>query len=183
MMGSDPATWSPETNMHSEEPSGCLPNEWCKEDCPEEYDYLGLKRCDVRKKWNHQDELLGCKVHYKFEGQEKQICWCDGFMNNGDVTSTCDAHILAAGFVLGGDSANWDQTMDGMHFDMSMEGSDDMDWDMNFDGLFDEMSWGPAHDRNVYDSDTWLEFGCPNDVWEAYGLTACWIRRKWDEQG
>lgn len=75
---------------------------------------------------------------------------------------------------------SWEPAQIDMPMDWDMDL--DMDWDMNFDGL-DEMSWGPAHDRYVYDADNWLEFGCPEDFWEAYGLTACWMRRVWDAEG
>ena len=65
-----------------------------------------------------------------------------------------------------------------------MDGEDETstcEYHMEAAGL--ELADNDNDNDDVYEPDTWMEFGCPDDLWEAYGLTACWRRRKWDEQG
>lgn len=77
----------------------CPPNEWCEEECPQEYWELGLTECWARVKRDENGVMAGCKGYYSFDpdfdrnSMDANLCWCEGFMDNGDISSTCDAHI------------------------------------------------------------------------------------------
>ena len=78
-----------------------VPGDWDRHyDCPQStMDILGIQTCFTRKKFDEFGNLEGCRAYWSdcigcafdLNWEPENDCYCEGFSDNGDLSSTCDA--------------------------------------------------------------------------------------------